>query len=213
MSLRDSLLETTEGLVLTRGFSATSTIDIIDAAGVTKGALYHYFPQKTDLEMAVLARAGEEFLAWLDSALACGTSPKEQLESFFEAALSHHNASGFIGGCLFGNTALEMSDVSRQHVEIVNEVFVAWADKIAAVVLRGQRLGQIRSDISAADLSQMIVSSIEGGIMFSRLRKDAQPLRNCITLLRVLLWGMDGALEDDFSDGAAQENNPEVGDS
>nr|WP_222132116.1 TetR/AcrR family transcriptional regulator [Pseudonocardia sp. C8] len=38
-----------------RGFDATSVQDVVEAAGVTKGAMYHYFASKEDLLFAIYA--------------------------------------------------------------------------------------------------------------------------------------------------------------
>ena len=43
-----------------RGFAATSTEDIVLAAGVTRGALYYHFKDKQDLFGAVFAQVEEE---------------------------------------------------------------------------------------------------------------------------------------------------------
>ncbi len=39
-----------------------------------------------------------------------GSTPREALDNFFSAALAYHRGTGFVGGCLFGNTAPETSD-------------------------------------------------------------------------------------------------------
>lgn len=50
------LLETATRLFAERGYERTSVQEIVDAAGVTKGALYHYFGSKDDLLHEVYAR-------------------------------------------------------------------------------------------------------------------------------------------------------------
>ncbi|MBI4557450.1 MAG: TetR/AcrR family transcriptional regulator [Candidatus Hydrogenedentes bacterium] len=184
---RDQLMSVAEKLVHQRGFRATSVNDVLAEAGVTKGALYHYFPGKDDLEMAVLERAGAAFLKCLDEVLA-GPSPRECLEHFFASALKHHRKERFVGGCLFGNTALEMSDTNRRHAVYVEGIFDQWTNKIEAVTRAGQSAGQIRNDIGARDLAQTVVATIEGGIMLSRLGKNERPLRTCLESLRTFLW-------------------------
>jgi AcrR family transcriptional regulator len=48
------LLRTARSLFAERGFAATSIEDIVGAAGVTRGALYHHFADKRELFQAVL---------------------------------------------------------------------------------------------------------------------------------------------------------------
>ncbi len=183
---RERLLNETERLVRRRGFSRTSVSSLIEAAGVKKGALYHHFPGKDDLGLAVLARDRDGFLAFLDANLD-PAMPLESLDRFFAAALAKHRDTGFVGGCLWGNTALEMSDSDTPYVDMVKRVFEYWITKIECVISSGQEAGQIRTDLPAAHLANLIVSGIEGGIMLSRLTKQEGPLKNCLCALRLLL--------------------------
>jgi TetR/AcrR family transcriptional repressor of nem operon len=67
-------------------------------------------------------------------------------------------------------------------------VFQKWTGRLAAVILAGQQAGQFRADIPADKLAQMIVSTVEGGIMLSRLQKEEGPLKACLDSLKTFLW-------------------------
>lgn len=183
---RDRLLDETARLVERQGFGPTSVNDVLQAAGVKKGTLYYHFPGKDELGLAVLERARDDFLAFLDLALAAPT-PMEALERFFEAALQKHRKTGFVGGCLWGNTALEMSDSSPVFSAFVGKVFEEWFCRIERVIHSGQEAGQVRADLPAGELARLVVAGIEGGIMMSRLTKQESPLKTCLASLRVLL--------------------------
>ncbi len=123
---------------------------------------------------------------FLDATLV-GPTAGARLDNFFRHALEVHRGKGFVGGCLFGNTALEASDRSPRYASRVAEVFKRWIVKIQVVVAQAQFAGQIRDDLPAEALAQTVVSAIEGGIMLSRLRKEEEPLRRCLDSLRILL--------------------------
>jgi AcrR family transcriptional regulator len=57
---RDRLVEAGREAFGTRGYEATSIAEILDAAGVAKGALYHHFETKAALFDAVLDRVVQE---------------------------------------------------------------------------------------------------------------------------------------------------------
>jgi AcrR family transcriptional regulator len=57
---RTALLEAARRLFGERGYGATSTEDVVAAAGVTKGALYHHFGGKPDLFQAVFEQVKHE---------------------------------------------------------------------------------------------------------------------------------------------------------
>jgi AcrR family transcriptional regulator len=57
---RAALVAAARELFGTRGFAATSIDDVVAAAGVTKGALYHHFDRKEDLFRAVFEQVSRE---------------------------------------------------------------------------------------------------------------------------------------------------------
>ena len=52
----ERLVEASRRLFAEKGFEGTSVQDVVDAAGVTKGAMYHYFDSKDDLLAEIYAR-------------------------------------------------------------------------------------------------------------------------------------------------------------
>lgn len=55
---RSTLIQAARRLFAEKGFHATSTLEIVQAAGVTRGALQHHFPHKEALFRAVFEQAG-----------------------------------------------------------------------------------------------------------------------------------------------------------
>lgn len=186
VTTKQRLIQAMRELARRKGFDRTSVNDVLTATGVGKGSFYHHFKDKQSLEMAVLESDRDEFMRQIDDWLDAPT-PLEALDGFFLNALAKHRETEFLGGCLWGNTALEMSDSNPVFSKYVEAVFDEWIAKIANVVNAGQACGQFRSDVSAAELSRSIVALIEGGIMMSRLAKEETPMRQCLSSLRNLL--------------------------
>ncbi|MFC3686262.1 TetR/AcrR family transcriptional regulator [Hydrogenophaga luteola] len=57
---RAALLAAARELFVSRGYAATGTPDIVAAAGLTRGALYHHFADKTALFLAVAEQLAQE---------------------------------------------------------------------------------------------------------------------------------------------------------
>jgi AcrR family transcriptional regulator len=59
---RNALIVAARGLFSERGYASVSTEEIVQAAGVTRGALYHHFRDKQDLFAGVVERLEQEVL-------------------------------------------------------------------------------------------------------------------------------------------------------
>jgi AcrR family transcriptional regulator len=57
---RGRLISTARRLFAEKGFAATSTEEILSEAAVSRGALYHHFPSKTDLFQAAFEQVEDE---------------------------------------------------------------------------------------------------------------------------------------------------------
>ena len=67
---RRALLDTARTLFTAQGYAATSTEEIVRRAGVTRGALYYHFRDKTDLFEAVFEAVRGEHIQALRTAMA-----------------------------------------------------------------------------------------------------------------------------------------------
>jgi TetR/AcrR family transcriptional repressor of nem operon len=169
-----------------KGFAVTSVNDILKASGTTKGNLYFHFSSKAEIGLEVLKREKKTFISSLDVILNEG-SPGQGLKNFFEEALTKYCQQDFIGGCIFGNTALEASGTSPELAAFVANVFDDWIMKITQNVDQAQQIGQIRKDVPARALAEMIVSTVEGGIMQTCMFKSEKPLRDSLETLQKVL--------------------------
>jgi AcrR family transcriptional regulator len=87
-SMRAALIRAGRKLFVEKGFSATGTPDIVAAAGVTRGALYHHFEDKQALFAAVIRAEAEAIAAEIEAADYVGLTPVETLVQGGEAFLA-----------------------------------------------------------------------------------------------------------------------------
>ncbi len=88
--MRALLIETARKIFAEKGFADTGTPEIVRAADVTRGALYHHFADKTDLFRAVVQAEAAAVAEDIDAA-AMGAQPDDALEAgtrAFFAAMS-----------------------------------------------------------------------------------------------------------------------------
>jgi AcrR family transcriptional regulator len=88
---RAALVASARVLFAERGFAGTAREEIVERAGVTRGALHHHFGTKKDLFAAVFEAVEEELAGRIATAAMAGTNPRDQLRlgchEFLDAAL------------------------------------------------------------------------------------------------------------------------------
>lgn len=88
---RVRLLAVARALFVEKGFAETATEEIVAAAGVTRGALYHQFADKKALFAAVFEEIAREVLSSIEAEADASVSPVAALKAgsiaFFEGAL------------------------------------------------------------------------------------------------------------------------------
>jgi len=183
---RERVIDAAAALINARGLAGTSVGDIIEATGVKKGNLYFHFGSKEEIGIAVLEKARREYFDYLANN-ARGDSPLARLNGVIEAVARFHRKTGFTGGCIFGNTALETGDSNPRFAAFVRAVFDEWTGLLARLLAGARDAGEIPNTIEPAAFARLIVASLEGGIMMARLSKNERDLIQCIDAIRSAL--------------------------
>jgi AcrR family transcriptional regulator len=88
---REALLSAARALFAEHGFAGTPREDIVERAGVTRGALHHHFGRKEDLFLAVFEQLEDELTKTIAMSAMTGKDSMEQLglgaQAFLDAAL------------------------------------------------------------------------------------------------------------------------------
>lgn len=86
---RQLLLDHARALFVDRGYGETATPDIVEAAGVTRGALYHHFADKKALFAAVAQREAAQVAADIENGAVEGADARSSLlagaSAYFDA--------------------------------------------------------------------------------------------------------------------------------
>jgi TetR/AcrR family transcriptional repressor of nem operon len=173
-TLKEKILTKAEHLFWMHGFNNTSVNDVVEAAGVSKGAFFHHYPTKNALGQAVIRHYfTANILQPLDKAFADKNKmPKQQLIEYIWLMHNHTKAWDFRGGCLLGNFALEVTDVDAAMRADLNALWAEWQDTL---LIKLHPLVQAnRISIPPQQLVNILISSIEGIIMAAKVHKDGE---------------------------------------
>ncbi|HON77331.1 MAG TPA: TetR/AcrR family transcriptional regulator [Spirochaetota bacterium] len=183
---RERIVQRALDLIHAGGFSATSMNDIVDATGVKKGNLYFHFSGKEELGLEVIREARRQYNAYLRERIT-GNTPLEKIESLLEAIVDFHRGRNFSGGCIFGNTALELGGRHREFSALIADVFREWTDMLSGMIDAAQAAGQVRSDIDTRVMARHIVALLEGGVMMSKLSGREDDLGSCVDSVKTMM--------------------------
>ncbi|MEP3891228.1 MAG: TetR/AcrR family transcriptional regulator [Hellea sp.] len=112
--MRAKLITTARDLFTSRGYSDTSTPEIVKKAGVTRGALYHHFPDKKALFRAVIKAEAEKVANQIESHSQIEGSARDAIsrgsKAYFEAISGSGSAALLL---LEGPAVLGLSEMAE----------------------------------------------------------------------------------------------------
>lgn len=186
---RERLLKAAFEEIYRRGFQAANLETILKQAGVTKGALYHHFPDKAALGHAVIDDVVTDLLLerWLGVLERQPGDPLTALQGMLKERVARLSPDEVELGCPLNNLAQEMSPLDERFRRRMAATFETWADGFAQVLRRGQAEGTVRKDVSAKKLAHFLVAAIEGSFGLAKAAQSPGLLRSNLEVLGTLL--------------------------
>jgi AcrR family transcriptional regulator len=168
-----------------RGFSAASLEDILRQTGLTKGALYYHFGNKTELGYAVVEEIFEGMVRdnWL-TPLAGVDDPLTRLGEIITAAIPDPETGDMPLGCPINNLALEMSTIDEGFRQRLARVYDRWRTGIARALARGQARGTVKRDMDPEATATFIVGALAGGRGLAQNARSRQILADSCAVLQ-----------------------------
>ena len=146
------------------GFQGGSLNHIVEAAGTTKGALFHHFDSKQELGYAVLDEMIGPLLLqrWLEP-VASSTDPLTDMQRAFRRYVEEDLSSGlWLQGCPLNNLAQEMSPLDSGFHQRIDRLYDTWREAYAAALARGIQAGAVKPSISPESVAALIVAAQMG---------------------------------------------------
>jgi AcrR family transcriptional regulator len=185
---RDKLLQAAFDEIYRRGFQAASLDTILAKAGLTKGALYHHFPDKASLGYAVVEEVVKGFLLERWGVLQPRSGdPITALQRVLQRRAAGLTAQEVELGCPLNNLAQEMSPLDQRFQRAVATTFETWTDAVANDLERGQAEGSVRRDVDAGKVATFIVAAIEGSFGLAKSARSGSMLRSNLEVLESFL--------------------------
>ena len=158
-----------------RGYEGAALSELMQATGLEKGGIYRHFDSKQQL-------ASEAFdYAWSQAINARLERTQEIANSVDRLQQIVRNfrdcREGLVpGGCPLLNTAIDSDDGNLSLRNQARRALDKWLDHLATIAREGRQRGEIRRQVDSAKLATLIVSTLEGSLMLSRLQRTDEPL-------------------------------------
>lgn len=185
---RQRIMDAAQELILEYGFSATTVDKVLEAAGVSKGAFFHYFSSKRDLGRTLLERyadADQRLLeAFMERAEAVTDDPAGQVLAFvrgFEDAA--HEMFGQ-PGCLFVSFIYERIPESRSENDIIAGNVQMWRDRLIPKLEAAVQAHPPTLEVDLPSLADQVFTIFEGAFILARATGESDRVRTQLVHLR-----------------------------
>lgn len=184
---KEKILESAGALFNTQGYKATSLSDITVATGLTKGAIYRHFGSKDELENRSLQYLSGRLMEKVRSVIKGQPSAGLKLRGIFSFFSSYITNPPIAGGCPLLNAAIESDDTDPELKKGALGILNNLRDSLIHILEKGKQYHQIKGDINSDYYATIIIASLEGAIMMSKLRDDNTDIEKVISHLDKLV--------------------------
>ena len=180
---RDKIIRTAMDLFWVKGYQSTSISDILSRSQVHSGSLYHFFPGKHDVLVAVLETYRDEIdVGLLDHAWEGVDDPIDKIFALLNGYRMHLLTTDYQYGCPIGSLALELHEPDPRVRELIDRNFRNWVEAIEGCLEEAQDRLPVELDRSA--LAEFILTIMEGAIMQARTAQDIGVFDRNVEVLR-----------------------------
>lgn len=174
--------------VYRHGYQSASLDRILHGTKLTKGALYHHFPNKLQLGYAVVEEGVEPWIRehWI-APLESEPDPLAGLKLAFQRALADAPDEVIHGGCPLNNLVQEMSNLDEGFRTRLDQVLEEWRGVISRRLRTGQEAGSVRKDVDPDATAAFLVAVFEGIASSAKAAKSREHLKQVAGTVAALI--------------------------
>jgi AcrR family transcriptional regulator len=189
---RAKIVEAAMELFWAKGYGSTSIADILSRTQLNSGSLYHFFPGKQDLLLAVL-EAYRDGIEQMLLTPAWGDEP-DPVERVFKLLALYRGLilqTECAYGCPIGSLALELHEADPAVRERLAQNFANWVSAVRRCFEAAADRFPPGTDFQA--LAEFTLTVMEGGVMQARTHRDVGYFDRNVAQLRAHIDLLTGA--------------------
>ena len=181
---RRRILERSAPVFNTKGFFGASMNDLVLASGLEKGGIYNHFQSKEQLALEAFDYAVEVMSGRFRETLAGREGAIERLFAIVDVLGALADDPPVPGGCPVLNTAVEADGANPALKERAAEAMDGWLRLVGREVKEGVKRGELAPDADPRAVASVVVATLEGAVMLSRLEDDPEHMRRVVKHLK-----------------------------
>ena len=169
------------------GYDAASNKQIAEDAGITSGAIYHYYPSKADLYVAVMEEVQGVVYSTFESAIAERRTLVERLGATFDAAVELNRRDPSLASFIVNvPTEAQRHPDLEELLRPARAVTVAFTNRLVGDAARN---GELPAGVDPRALADLVNAVLAGLARFSSQIDDADRHAGAVGALKQVIGG------------------------
>jgi len=183
MDTRSRIVVAAMELFWEKGFNSTSVADILSRSQVNSGSLYHFFPGKQDVLIAVLEAYRDGIGEMLLSPAWDGVAdPIDKIFALLDRYRRRIVETDCAYGCPIGSLALELHEPDPAVRALLAANFANWTAAIEARLAEAAE--RLPPNLDRKALAEFVLTAMEGAVMQARTHRDVAYFDRMVTTLQ-----------------------------
>jgi AcrR family transcriptional regulator len=154
------------------GYAGAALSDIMQATGLEKGGIYNHFENKEQLALEAFDWSIRQVGRAMFDSMRGHMPGLGRLNAMISCFSPYFLSPPVPGGCPILNTSVDSDDGNPALREHARRAMNQWRRLVQRLVEKAIDQGEIGTETNAAQLANIIVASLEGGLMMSKLYDD-----------------------------------------
>ena len=187
MDTKSLIIEVATNLFQQKGYKSVGLTEILKTCNISKGSLYHHFPNGKEELLIVCLQSLEEMITEdIEDIFDRYATTEEAAKAMIEKLIMNFEIEGMIKGYTFSSIVSEMASLN----EPVRQACGALYQKIHDIYYSNLAKDGFSTE-RAHSLALMMTASIEGAMMLCLTQKSAEPLRVVSQVIPNMLKELD----------------------
>jgi AcrR family transcriptional regulator len=163
-----------------RGVAGTSIDDVRNVAAVSGSQISHYFDDKRELTLEVIASRGDDIVAFHTQPALGSLDSFEALQAWADACVADVDTVYRVGGCIYGSLAGELLEADDETLDDLACGYDRWVELFRGGLAAMHARGDLRANADPRHLAVSLVAAHQGGAMITYATGSPEPLRAAV---------------------------------